>query len=80
MAGPTDDKRNAAKRKAEDHFTATARRDALVKEELHKERNKLAAKMAKLKALRMAKEAAEAEAAANAPPKPAPKPRRKIVP
>ena len=69
MADTADDRKSAARRKAEDYFTASARRDALVKEELEKERNKLASKMAKLKALRIAKEAAEKEAAANAPPR-----------
>jgi hypothetical protein len=70
MANQNDD----PKRKAQGNFTASEQRDALVKQEIEKERAALAARTAKLKALRLAKEAeekaaAEREALAN-PPKP----------
>jgi hypothetical protein len=84
MANPTDDRRDAARRKAQTHFTASEQRDALVKQEIEKERAALAARTAKLKALRLAKEAedkaeAEREALAN-PPKPKAKSKAKKAP
>lgn len=83
MANPTDDRRDAAKRKAQNHFTASEQRDALVKHEIEKERNALAARTAKLKALRLAKEAEdkiEADRLAKEnPPKPKAKPRSRKI-
>lgn len=83
MANPTEDRRDAAKRKAQNHFTASEQRDALVRQEIEKERNALATRTAKLKALRLAKEAEDqAEAARIAlenPPKAKPKPRARKV-
>ncbi len=72
------------KRKAQNHFTASEQRDALVKQEIEKERLALPARTAKLKALRLAKEAeekaeAEREALAN-PPKPKAKSKAKKAP
>ncbi|HWD25952.1 MAG TPA: hypothetical protein VG387_02210 [Rhizomicrobium sp.] len=68
------------RRKANTSFTASEARDALVKKELAAERAAFEAKTAKLRALRLAKEAADAETAlklaANAPPG-AKKPARK---
>lgn len=52
-----------ARRKATTGFTASEARDALVKKELEMERAEFEAKTAKLRALRLAKEAADAEAA-----------------
>ncbi|HEX3674598.1 MAG TPA: hypothetical protein VHU87_10020 [Rhizomicrobium sp.] len=76
-ARPRD--RNAARKRAQNHFAAAEQRDTLVKQMVESERNATAAKTAKLKALRLAKEetdAAEAKiAAANAPKKPAKKTR-----
>ncbi len=57
-------------------FTATEQRDALVRQLIDKERAATDAKTARLKALRLAKEAEDAAAAAAAPP-PAPKKKRK---
>jgi hypothetical protein len=78
MANPTE-VRDIARRKANTHFTASEQRDALVKKELEQERNAFDTRTAKLKALRLAKEASDAEAAlklaASAPPKPARKKR-----
>ncbi len=64
--------RDGARRRAQNHFTASEQRDTLVKQEIARERAASDAKTAKLKALRLAKEAADHEAALNAPP-PAPK-------
>ena len=73
MANPTDI-RDTARRKANTHFTASEQRDALVKKELEQERHAFDTRTAKLRALRLAKEAADAEAAAklaaSLPPKP----------
>ena len=40
MSNPTEDRKNVAKRNAQDHFTATAQRDALAREEQGKLRAK----------------------------------------
>jgi hypothetical protein len=73
MANPTEI-RDSARRKANTHFTASEQRDAMVKKELEQERNAFDSRTAKLKALRLAKEAADAEIAlklaASLPPKP----------
>ena len=72
MANPTEI-RDSARRKANTHFTASEQRDAMVKKELEQERNAFDSRTAKLKALRLAKEAADAEIAlklaASMPPK-----------
>ena len=62
MANPSDI-RDTARRKANTHFTASEQRDAMVKKELEQERNAFDNRTAKLRALRLAKEAADAEAA-----------------
>ncbi|MEI9996670.1 MAG: hypothetical protein WDM91_18880 [Rhizomicrobium sp.] len=51
--------RDLARRKTGATFTASEARDALVKKELEAERNAFEAKTAKLRALRLAKEAAD---------------------
>lgn len=85
MASDTDDRTTSSlKRKGQGVFTASEQRDALVKQEIEKERAALAARTAKLKALRLAKEAeeraeAERQAAAN-PPKPKAKAKAKKAP
>ena len=53
----TTDTRDTARKRAQNHFSASEQRDALVKQEIEKERAATAAKTAKLKALRLAKEA-----------------------
>lgn len=58
MADPNE-RREAVRRNAQSHFTHTERRDELVRQEIEKERAALDAKTAKLKALRLAKEATE---------------------
>jgi hypothetical protein len=62
MNNPTDP-RDAARGKAQKYFTQSEQRDTLVKQEIEKERAAIDAKTAKLRALRLAKEAAEKEAA-----------------
>jgi hypothetical protein len=79
MSHPTEP-REAVRRNAQSHFTHTERRDELVRQEIEKERAATDAKTARLRALRLAKEAnerAEAETLAAerakagiAPPKP----------
>ncbi|HEY5336608.1 MAG TPA: hypothetical protein VIJ85_00265 [Rhizomicrobium sp.] len=81
----TTETRDIARKRAQNHFTASEQRDTLVKQEIEKERAASAAKTAKLKALRLAKEAddkVESDrlgliAAAAKAAKPAPKARAK---
>lgn len=68
MSDMPEDRKNAARKKAQDHLTSSQQRDALVKQERDKELASVANKTAKLRALRLAKETAEKEAAALAPP------------
>lgn len=66
MSDPNE-RREAVRRNAQSHFTHTERRDEMVRQEIEKERAAVDAKTAKLRALRLAKEAndrAEAERAA----------------
>ena len=82
MSDPTE-RREALRRNAQSHFTHSERRDELVRQEIEKERAAVDAKTAKLRALRLAKEAgehAEAERVAAERTKSgaaAPKPARK---
>jgi len=71
MANPNEERRDQARRKAQNHFAASEQRDALVRKELEKERSQHAAKTAKLRALRLAKEAVDKEAAARLAAEPA---------
>jgi hypothetical protein len=64
MANP-DDRRDQARRKAQNHFAASEQRDALARKEIEKERAVSAAKTAKLRELRLAKEASDKEAASR---------------
>ena len=63
MSNPNEERRDQARRKAQNHFAASEQRDALVRKEIEKERALSAAKTAKLRALRLAKEASEKDAA-----------------
>jgi hypothetical protein len=58
MSDPSE-RRDALRRNAQSHFTHTERRDELVRQEIEKERAAVDAKTAKLRALRLAKEASE---------------------
>lgn len=64
----SSEKSNSARRRAQNLFTASEQRDTLVRQEIEKERTASDAKTAKLKALRLAKEAADKEAAALVKP------------
>ena len=59
----SSEKSDSARRRAQNHFTASEQRDTLVRREIEKERAASNAKTARLKALRLAKEAADKEAA-----------------
>jgi hypothetical protein len=52
-----DDQRASARRKAQNHFTSSEQRDAALRKELETQRAASAAKTARLRALRLAKEA-----------------------
>lgn len=71
---PTDAPRNKSpQRDANSYFVAWEKRTTLVKQQTAAESAANDAKTIRLKALRLAKEAAEGEAAQNEPPKPAAK-------
>jgi len=61
---PTSEQREAARRKAEDHFSHDARTE-LVKQEIARENAASDAKTIRLRALRLAKEEADRAAAQN---------------
>jgi len=72
--------RDGTRRKAQNHFELAEARTSLVKKMVDAERAALDARTIKLKALRLAKEAADAaEALANPPAAPVKKPRKKAV-
>lgn len=79
----SDPIKDIARRKTGATFTASEARDALVKKALEAERHAFEAKTAKLRALRLAKEAADAELAvklaAEAPAKKPAAPKKKSV-
>lgn len=68
-------KKDEARSRADNAFTASQQRDDSVRQMIEKERAAVAAKTARLRALRLAKEEADREAAKLLPPKPAPKKR-----
>jgi hypothetical protein len=80
-AAPRD--RDGARKRAQNHFTASEQRDTAVKQMIAAERMAREANTAKLRALRLAKEAADREtarlAALNAPPVVSKKKPRRIV-
>ena len=75
--------RDAARTRAQKHFTASEERDSQIKLQIESQRTATDSKTAKLRALRLAKEEEERVAAANAPPPPPKtrvrKPRAKTV-
>ncbi len=74
MAEMNEDRRSSARKRAQNHFTAAEARDTMVRQTIEKQNAATDAKIAKLRALRLAKEAADAEAASLLPPeKPAAK-------
>jgi hypothetical protein len=75
---PPPAQRDAARKRAQNHFAASEQRDTEVRREIQRQQTATATKTAKLKALRLAKEEADRIEAANAPPK-AKKPKIKRV-
>lgn len=73
---PPSSKRETARKNAQDHFSASERRDTEVRKEIERQQSAAMAQITKLRALRLAKEEADRVAAANAPPPP-PKTRKK---
>jgi uncharacterized membrane protein YgaE (UPF0421/DUF939 family) len=74
MQEPNEDRRSSARKRAQNHFTAAEQRDTMVRQTIEKQSAATDAKIAKLRALRLAKEAADAEAeVANPTAKPATK-------
>ena len=59
MAGPPNSRRDAAIRNAQKVFSESERRNEAARDERQKERDAIAAKTARLRALRLAKEEAE---------------------
>lgn len=88
MSEMNEDRRSSARKRAQNHFTAAEQRDTAVRQMLDKQSAATDAKITKLRALRLAKEAVDkeeagrlaAEEAANPTPKPAPRTRKKRVP
>jgi hypothetical protein len=76
---PPPSKSETVRRNAQNHFAASQQRDTEVRKEIARQQAATAAQMAKLRALRLAKEEADRIEAANAP-KPAPKARTKRKP
>ncbi len=70
MSGSADSRKDDARRKAQKLFASSERRKDLARKEQENERDAVANKTAKLRAMRLAKEQEEAEAP---PPAPAPK-------
>ena len=62
MSEGNQDRRLQARKKAQNHFVAAEQRDAGLKKEMESERARRVAKTARLRELRLAKEAAEKEA------------------
>ncbi len=75
---PPPARRDAARKKAQDHFAASERRDTEVRKEIERQHTAAMAQMTKLRALRLEKEEAERVAAANAPAPVRPAKRRRI--
>jgi hypothetical protein len=71
MSGSADSRKDDARRKAQKLFASTERRKELARKEQENERDAVANKTAKLRAMRLAKEQEDAEA-----PKPTPAPKR----
>ena len=75
-APPSGD-REGARKNAQNHFAASEQRNKLILQEIARERTLADAKIAKLRALRLAKEEEDRIAAENAPK---PKPKAKATP
>ena len=69
-----ENRRTTARRNAQNQFTSTEQRDALLRKEIENQRALQAAKTERLRALRLAK---EAEEAASKPAQPTSEPRQR---
>jgi hypothetical protein len=69
--------KDASRKRAQSHFTASEQRDSLVKQMIASERAAVDAKSARLRTLRLAKEEEDRQAALNAPPAPAPEKKKR---
>jgi hypothetical protein len=77
---PRPAQREAARKTAQNHFAASEKRDTEVRKEIQRQQVAAQTQMAKLRALRLAKEEADRVEAANAPPPVRKtKPRKKAV-
>ncbi|MDE2183684.1 MAG: hypothetical protein KGJ78_11755 [Alphaproteobacteria bacterium] len=65
---PPPAQREAARKRAQNHFAASEQRDSDVRKEILRQQAATASKTAKLRALRLQKEEAERAAAAAKPP------------
>ncbi len=63
MSEPSDARKDGARRKAQNYFAKAEQRDVLLKQEKEKAKAADAAKIARLRGLRLAKEAADKEIA-----------------
>jgi hypothetical protein len=63
MSEPNDVRKDGARRKAQNYFAKAEQRDVLLKQEKEKAKAADVAKMARLRGLRLAKEAADKEIA-----------------
>lgn len=84
MSNPGSPRKNQAQTRAHEQFQKVAQRDTDVRKDREKEQNATVAKIAKLRALRLAKEAedkiaADAEALANPPKKKAAAKKKAVV-
>ncbi len=84
MSNPGSQRKDQARTRAQEQFQKVTQRDTEVRKEREKEQNATATKIAKLRALRLAKEAedkiaADAEALANPPKKKAPAKKKVVV-
>jgi hypothetical protein len=76
---PPPEKKNTARRNADSYFVTWERRTALVKQQVTAESTANDTKTARLRALRLAKEAAEKEAAPAKAPKRAAAKRKHVI-
>jgi len=80
MSNPGDTRKDGIKRNAQFHFAKTEQREVSLRKERQTAHDALVAKTAKLRALRLAKEATDLEEAVKLPPKPKKKAKRASVP
>ncbi len=80
MSSSNDTRKDGIKRNAQFHFAKAEQREVSLRKERQTAQDAVIAKTAKLRALRMAKEAADIEEAAKLPPAPKKKAKRVTPP